>query len=77
MGVIDEVKDLASKVDVNEIKKTAQDIASKVDKQEIKNAADKALNSGAAEKVIDKVSEVTKKNISKDAVKEGLDKILG
>ena len=50
--------------------------AKNIDKKEVKEAIGKALDSKAADKVIDAAEEKLHKDINKSDIKEGLDKLL-
>ena len=62
---------------MGDIKKEAEKIIKNVDKQDVKKVVDKALDSKAADDVIKKVNDKTKKvDISKDDVKKGVNTVL-
>ncbi len=59
------------------IKKEAEGLLKKVDKADIKDAVNKALNSDAADKVIEKVNEKTKNiDINKEDIKNAVNSAL-
>lgn len=47
-----------------------------IDKEDVKKVVNKALDSGAADKVIDKVEKKIGKDIDKKDIKDGVNKIL-
>ena len=62
---------------MGDIKKEAEKIIKNVDKQDVKKVVDKALDSKAADDVIKKVNDKTKKfDISKDDVKKVVNTVL-
>ena len=62
---------------MGDIKKEAEKIIKNVDKQDVKKVVDKALDSRAADDVIKKVNDKTKKvDISKDDVKKVVNTVL-
>ena len=62
---------------MGDIKKEAEKIIKNVDKQDVKKVVDKALDTKAADDVIKKVNDKTKKvDISKDDVKKEVNTVL-
>jgi hypothetical protein len=62
---------------MGDIKKEAEKIIKNVDKQDVKKVVDKALDTKAADDVIKKVNDKTKKvDISKDDVKKVVNTVL-
>ena len=62
---------------MGDIKKEAEKIIKNVDKQDVKKVVDKALDTKAADEVIKKVNDKTKKvDISKDDVKKVVNTVL-
>ena len=61
---------------MSDIKEKVMDTLKNVDKAEIKKAVDSALDSGAADKVIDAAEKKLNKDIDKNDIKSGLDKLL-
>ena len=59
-----------------DIKKEAENLIKKVDKDDVKGAVNKALDSKAADTVIDKINDKTKKDIDKSDVKKAVNSVL-
>ena len=60
-----------------DIKKEAENIIKNVDKEDVKNVVNKALDTKAADNVIDKINEkTTKVDVSKDDIKNVVNTVL-
>ncbi|MCR4649201.1 MAG: hypothetical protein K5776_09005 [Lachnospiraceae bacterium] len=60
-----------------DIKKEAENIIKNVDKEDVKNIVNKALDTKAADNVIDKINEKTSKvDVSKEDIKNVVNTVL-
>lgn len=60
----------------DELIEKAKEAVKNIDKEDVKKVVNKALDSGAADKVIDKVEKKIGKDIDKKDIKDGVNKIL-